>query len=428
MPRMIDLIRASKVPSNLVQSAARGALSIPPQEMIEILVHLATRNKVFAERAQLTLASWDEASSRTVAADPQTPKAVLDYFIDPQNLRPALLPALLENPSVADEALAELAAAGSREIGEAMLNSPRVGRTHSILASFSSNPNLTETQSAAVHQKLASAPPARAAAAPLSLAHDRVMSSAAEQAPSGRLSPSAVISEVDAAISEVDAGEVPDQLVASFLTEHAAEISAEPEKPFAPIGAIHSEHGDEDATEALADSGEVAAVGAEGSAAAAKRAPIQKKSFLGAGHEKGSALQKIAKLDVKGRIQLAMKGDKEERSLLIRDGTKVVALAVLESPKITDAEVEKFASQKNVLEAVLRAIPMKRRFMKIYPVVRNLVFNPRTPIDVSLGLMKHLLTLDLRNLAGNKDVSDTVRKLAAKMFRTKLESSSGGKK
>jgi len=116
-----------------------------------------------------------------------------------------------------------------------------------------------------------------------------------------------------------------------------------------------------------------------------------------------------------------MKGDREERSLLIRDGTKVVAVAVLESPKLTDSEVEKFASQKNVLEAVLRAISMKRKFMKQYPVIRNLAFNPRAPIDVSLGIMKHLLIKDLRNLAGNKEVSDTVRKLALKMFKQKVD-------
>ena len=104
-----------------------------------------------------------------------------------------------------------------------------------------------------------------------------------------------------------------------------------------------------------------------------------------------NALQKINHLDVKGRIQLALKGNKEERSLLIRDGTKVVALAVLEAPKLSDGEVEKFASQKNVLEAVLRQIPLKRRFMKNYIVVRNLVANPRTPLDLGLGLMKNLL-------------------------------------
>jgi hypothetical protein len=119
-----------------------------------------------------------------------------------------------------------------------------------------------------------------------------------------------------------------------------------------------------------------------------------------------------------------MKGNKEERSILIRDGTKIVALAVLDSPKITDGEVEAFASQKNVLEAVLRGIPMKRRFAKHYPVIRNLVFNPRTPLDLSLSLIKNLLVNDLKNLSANKEISDTVRKLALKMFKQKTEAGS----
>ena len=136
-----------------------------------------------------------------------------------------------------------------------------------------------------------------------------------------------------------------------------------------------------------------------------------------------NALQKINRLDVKGRIQLALKGNKEERSLLIRDGTKVVALAVLEAPKLADGEVEKFASQKNVLQAVLRQIPLKRRFLKNYIVVRNLVANPRTPIDLGLGLMKNILPADLKNLSGNKEVSETIRKLALKMYKQKLDAS-----
>jgi len=83
--------------------------------------------------------------------------------------------------------------------------------------------------------------------------------------------------------------------------------------------------------------------------------------------------------------------------------------------------VEGFAQQKNVLESVLRAIPMKRRFAKNYSITRNLVYNPRTPIDLSLGLMKNLLIHDLKNLSGNKEVSDTVRKLALRMYRQKLD-------
>src|SRR3984893_15763688 len=107
MSRMIDLIRASALPSNLMQSAAKGSLSVPPPETIEILVYLAVHNKVFGQQAQLTLAGWDEASSRVAASESSTPKEVLDYLISPKNLRPVLLPALLGNPSVSEESLVE---------------------------------------------------------------------------------------------------------------------------------------------------------------------------------------------------------------------------------------------------------------------------------------------------------------------------------
>ncbi len=55
MPRMLDLIRDSELPSNLMQSAARGALAVPPGETIEILVYLAIHHKLFGEQARLTL-------------------------------------------------------------------------------------------------------------------------------------------------------------------------------------------------------------------------------------------------------------------------------------------------------------------------------------------------------------------------------------
>jgi hypothetical protein len=171
----------------------------------------------------------------------------------------------------------------------------------------------------------------------------------------------------------------------------------------------------------VAQSAAVAAQPTGSPAAAATHAVKSYHPRMEEASKRDSTLQKIGKLDIKGRIQLAMKGSKEERSILIRDGTKIVALAVLDSPKITDGEVESFSSQKNVLEAVLRGIAMKRRFAKCYPVTRNLVFNPRTPLDLSLGLMKNLLVNDLKNLSSNKEVSDTIRKLALKMYRQKTD-------
>src|ERR1700730_15118168 len=102
MSRMIELIRSAAVPSNLVQSAAKGALAMPAPEMIEILVYLALHNAAFGEQARSTLAGWDEKSARAMASDLRAPKEVLEYMIAPENLRPVLLPALLENVSVSD--------------------------------------------------------------------------------------------------------------------------------------------------------------------------------------------------------------------------------------------------------------------------------------------------------------------------------------
>ena len=70
MPRMLELIRTSQVPSNLMQSAARGSLSVPPGEMIEILVYLSLHHKIFGEQARLTLAGWDEKACMVAAKDP----------------------------------------------------------------------------------------------------------------------------------------------------------------------------------------------------------------------------------------------------------------------------------------------------------------------------------------------------------------------
>src|ERR1051326_5433231 len=118
---MIDLVRLSALPSNLMHSASRGSLKVPAEEMIEILVHLATKNQIFGQQARMTLASWDEASSKVAASNPKTSKEVLDYFINPQNLRPVLLPLLLENPSVRDGSLTDLMATASKELIEVML-------------------------------------------------------------------------------------------------------------------------------------------------------------------------------------------------------------------------------------------------------------------------------------------------------------------
>lgn len=395
MPRMIDLIRHSQFPSNLMHAAARGALMVPPGEMMEILVHLALHNKVFGEEARMTLAGWDEKASKTVAADPATSREVLEYLITPKNVRPVLLPALMENPSVTEEHLGEIARSGGRDVVEALLVSERVKKSAVLRDALRSNQWLRANEIEA----LAEPPEPVEAAEP---APPDEATEVADVTPEAAESPD---SAEEAVLAEA---------IEHYLKENAAELAADPNHPFQAIGGLHEESGSAAAEPQASPAPQPAA--ATPAAVAKARKPVH-----GQEEKRDSTLQKIAKLDVKGRISLAVRGNKEERSILVRDGTKLVALAVLDSPKISDGEVENIAQQKNVLESVLRAIPMKRRFAKNYVIMRNLVYNPRTPLDLSLGLMKNLLIHDLKNLSGNKEVSETIRKLALRMFKQKTE-------
>ena len=413
MPRMIDQIRASKLPSNMMQFAARGALQVSPEENIEILVHLARNNKVFGDTARMTLAGWDEKSSLKVAADPNTPAEVLEYFISGDNVRPRLLPPLLENPSVSEKQIQKLATSAMRDTIEVILKSKRAIAMKSVADTLKSNPYLkkeeAEQLSGPVGVRIHQPSPPTSALQPSAPA-------AAPPAATQATTPSTA--NPGAVLSEISADPADDQAVSAYLKDNAAAITAEGEKPFQSIGGVVELLGDSyfPVTE-TAEIKEPAP--AEPSPAAKPNTPSPPKPPADGKRE--NALQKINRLDVKGRIQLALKGNKEERSLLIRDGTKVVALAVLEAPKLSDGEVEKIASQKNVLEAVLRQIPLKRRFMKNYIVVRNLVANPRTPLDLGLSLMKNLMAQDLKNISGNKEVSETIRKLALKMYKQKMD-------
>jgi hypothetical protein len=422
MPRTIDLIRASKLPSNMMQFAAKGALEVPPDENIEILVYLAKHNKIFADTARITLAGWDEKASLAAASDPKTAREVLDYLIAPDNLRPKLLPALLENPSVADGEIAKFAISASAEGIAAMLESPRVRASAGVLNVLRSNPYLKPEQSSAIACLLNTSQSTVIPVAGSPVADSPVT----ESEPQVDEAVAAKAAEPAVELAADETGDVPDEAVSAYLAEHATEIAADQDKPFQPVGGIVDLLGADyfpvsemKEMTAIAGSEEKAAAPAgDASAAAARSKPAVLKPLPG---QRDNTMQKINRLDVKGRIQLAMKGNKEERSILIRDGTKVVALAVLDAPKLSDGEVEKFALQKNVLEAVLRQIPLKRRFMKNYIVVRNLVSNPRTPLDLGLGLMKHLQIQDLKNISANKEISETVRKMAMKMYKQRLD-------
>jgi hypothetical protein len=126
----------------------------------------------------------------------------------------------------------------------------------------------------------------------------------------------------------------------------------------------------------------------------------------------------LASLPIVERMKLASKGTRSQRAQLVRDPNKLVAAAVLSSPKLTESEVEAFAKMANVTEDVLRTIAMNRTWRKNYSVISGLTKNPKTPPGISMQLVQRLNDKDLKALTTDRNVPEAVR-LAAKKFLKK---------
>ena len=134
--------------------------------------------------------------------------------------------------------------------------------------------------------------------------------------------------------------------------------------------------------------------------------------------ENGDGPTVLANLSIADRLKLAVKGTREQRAQLIRDSNKIVATAVLTSPKLTEAEVEAFVKMGNVSEDVLRIIGTNRAWVKNYSVILGLARNPKTPPAMSLQMLNRLSAKDVKMLAVDRNVPESLR-LAARRLAVK---------
>jgi len=123
----------------------------------------------------------------------------------------------------------------------------------------------------------------------------------------------------------------------------------------------------------------------------------------------------LSSLPVMDRIKLAMKGTREQRATLVRDANKLVAAAVLSSPKLNESEIEQFTKMGNVSEDVLRIIGHNRAWLKNYGVVIGLCRHPKTPPAISMQLVHRLHEKDLKMLMIDRNVQEGLRVLARKI-------------
>ena len=127
-----------------------------------------------------------------------------------------------------------------------------------------------------------------------------------------------------------------------------------------------------------------------------------------------SVVHRIASMGFTDRLKAAVKGTREMRSILIRDTNKMIASAVLSSPKVSEAEIESFAKMANVSDEVLRTIANNRAWMKNYGIVVALTKNPKTPLAMSMRLMSRLNDRDMTQLSNDRNVPEPLRVAARK--------------
>ncbi len=194
------------------------------------------------------------------------------------------------------------------------------------------------------------------------------------------------------------------QLVEAHKRIHGVDPTVKPPDPGETAAGLMAEYGD------------VLATDAEAAAAAVAAEQEQKKQ---------NVTQRVMKMSVSEKIKLATLGNKEARTLLLRDSNKLVCMAAATSPRITDGEIISLANSRTVNADVLRYIYSNREFLRTYAIKISLVKNPKVPLPTALKMLLTLQEKDIKDLARDRNVPQTVQS-QAKAWLMKKEAAAKG--
>lgn len=144
--------------------------------------------------------------------------------------------------------------------------------------------------------------------------------------------------------------------------------------------------------------------------------------------ESNRSLQaQIANMSVAQKIRLALVGDATARKLLVRDPKKMVSSAVLKSPRLTDGEIKNFAMNKSLGDDIIKEIARNKKWLRDYAIRKAIVMNPKTPLSISMTLLRTLSVKDIKTVSKSREVTGAVARMA-KTHLTKLEQAKRRKK
>jgi regulator of extracellular matrix RemA (YlzA/DUF370 family) len=379
-------ILSGKAPQPARLAAASGLLPLPQSDLLEVLVALRqSEDAEIAEAAKATLQTQDTQDLLAAAKSDQTSLAALDYLATLSKDTRQIHEALILNKKTSDQAVASLAASTTEEslLEMIAINQQRLVRFPEIIDAILANPaRSAEAERRARETRKEFFEKERGAQQIAQELRARGKSAAAEFFESADLS---------GGLSVEDAW---------LLAEHIEVSDADIDNSWLP-----AERYEELISETAADH-----------AANYKKVVEYERLEMGeVPPERVSLIKRIMFMNARDRMKLAMKGDREARSILIRDSNRVVATAVIHNPRVTDQEVEAIAAMRTVADEVLRLIAMNRAWARSYSVIHNLVRNPRTPIPTVITTLPRIHTKDLKNLSMNRNVSEATRRQALRL-------------
>src|SRR5713226_3930651 len=385
---VVKSIISGNAPPAARAAAARGLLPLPQADLLEALVHLRSDSDAeIARAAQATLDAQQPGDLLNVARANETAPAVLGYLASLGSAAPETHEAVANNDGTPDQAIALLARLTSDPalLEFITLNQQRLIRAPEIIDAILLNPARTaEAERRAKETRREFFEKERGARQIAQELRARGNSAAAEFFEGAELVAATGAMSVDdawiiAQHIEVSDADVDDSWLARELIEEM--LVETPEQAAANVQAV------------------INAERMEGDASP----------------ERISLIRRIMFMNVKDRVKLGMKGDREARGILVRDSNKIVACFVINNPPTTENEIENIASMRTVSDEVLRLIGMNRAWARSYPIIHNLVRNPRTPMATAIHILPRIRSKDLKVISMSRNVSEAVRRQAYRL-------------
>jgi hypothetical protein len=413
--------------------AARGLLPLAPADQVAVLYQLSldTEGNV-ATSARATAAGLPEKLLAGTLAAPAIDARVLDFFAQLIADKPAVFDAIALNPSVADGTIATLAGrAGSREVDQIAQNEQRLLRHPEIIAAMYMNRrarmstidrvvelavrNNVRVPGLAAWDEVARALTGEAAPstsddalfdAVLGARDDSALTSGdAEQSLPEDDDPvesktSTWLVELQIARPNLPTARVPLRRTRMLIGGAA---TADGKVPDAPAQWLVVELDDTRATIVVVRTGE-------------RHQLALNHAAMVDGVRITLAPIPFRDLPIPSKIRAATLGDAFIRGEAIRDPLKLVSMAAIKSPGVSDIEAARYARNQSLAEDVVRYIAGNRNWTKLYGVKVSLCRNPKAPIAEVARFMPFLRQKDLANLSKSKGIPSAVAAQARKLI------------